>query len=329
MPACARMGGYTPSTIRHDMDFLIYGAGAVGSLIGARLSSSHQVTLLARTQHARAIAKAGLSITETDGRSSVVQIRAIDDLAELTSTPDYVVVTAKAFDSDEIATQLSRFAESYVVSLQNGLGNEESFARHHDKVIAAVINQGAVLTGPGEIVHAGGELTLFGPYSEMPTQACDQLVRIFVDCGVAARRVDNIADELWTKAIINSAVNPLSALTRKRSGELLDAGPLERTIDAILAESISIAIACGAKVAGESLASDIRRILQATRTNKTSMLQDIERGRRTEIESMNGALARRARQKGIPAPVNQLMADLVRALEPPREKNTTESHVSP
>ena len=127
--------------------------------------------------------------------------------------------------------------------------------------------------------------------------------------------VDDIRARIWLKAILNAAVNPLTALLAKRTGELIGDPALESAIRLIVHESVAIAHAAGIALEEDGILEKIWSVVRATKDNKSSMLQDLERGRRTEIDAINGALLDRARALGVAAPQNELLFHLIRAAE--------------
>jgi 2-dehydropantoate 2-reductase len=297
---------------------LVFGAGAVGSIIAARLADRHEVSVVARESHVRAIERDGLVLT---GRTeaTVRNLVARTSVAELSSpAPEYVLLTAKAHQTAEAVRELEPFWRSSIfVSLQNGLGNEELIAERADRVLAAVINQGAILLEPGRIFHAGEATTEIGPFRGTSIEDAIHLARDLDEAGIRARAVSDIRPPMWRKVILNAAVNPLSALLNKKTGELLGDPELEAAIVGIVRESVAIARATGVELEEGDVLEAIREVALAAPENKSSMLQDLERGRPTEIDFLNGALVRKAGELGLDASRNELLTHLIRATRPP------------
>ena len=292
--------------------FLVFGAGALGSLVAARLATAHDVCLVARSEHASVIRERGLRVRgRTDlVQRSIVAVDGLDDLGD--EAPDAVLVTVKSYDTETAVADLARYhATSTFVSLQNGLGNEATIAAGADRVLGAVINQGVTFVRPGEVLHAGEGETTIGPYAGTTRGDADNVAAAFRAGGLAARAVDDIEPVLWTKAILNAAVNPLTALLRIETGALLASDALSGAIEMIVDESLRIASASDIELDRVEVLATIQAVIRATRDNRSSMLQDLERGRRTEIEAINGALVARARATGTPCPVNELLRRLV------------------
>jgi 2-dehydropantoate 2-reductase len=296
--------------------FLVFGAGALGSVVAARLAARHPVSLVGRRAHVDAIRERGLRVS---GKTEAVvgSLTAVASIDELDGEPpEVILLTVKAYDTKAATASLAPFhRESTFVSLQNGLGNEEIIAERAARVLGAVINQGATFVGPGEVFHAGAGETTVGPFSGTTIEDAEAVASAFRECGMAAGAVADIRARIWAKVILNAAVNPLTALLRLRTGALLDSEVLAEALRLIVEESVAIAAACDVPLQAAEVLATIRSVAEATRDNKSSMLQDLERGRRTEIDAINGALIARAQEHDIPCPANRLLAAMVRAAE--------------
>jgi 2-dehydropantoate 2-reductase len=296
--------------------FLVFGAGALGSVVAARLAACHPVSLVGRQSHVDAIRVRGLRVS---GKTEIVDesLTAVSSVDQLDGeAPEVILLTVKSYDTEAAVEALGPFhRQSTFVSLQNGLGNEEIIAERAAKVLGAVINQGATFLGPGEVFHAGAGETTLGPFSGTDMDDAEAVASAFRDAGMAASAVEDIRTRIWAKVILNAAVNPLTALLRLRTGALLDSEALAETLRLIVDESVAIAAACDVPLQTAEILATIRAVAEATRDNKSSMLQDLERGRRTEIDAINGALIARAGERGLPCPVNRLLAAMVRAAE--------------
>lgn len=298
------------------MRLLVFGAGAVGSVVAARLARENDVSLVAREAHVRAIQEHGLILT---GRtvSTTSSLVARTSVAELPPpAPDFVLVTAKAHQTAEAVRELEPFWKtSIIVSLQNGLGNEELLAERASRVLGAVINQGATFLGPGRVFHAGESTTEIGPFQGTTLEDAAVLVSLLEAAGIRARATAHPMPPIWRKAVLNAAVNPLTALLRKKTGEILLDPELESAISGIVRESVGIARAAGVALEEDDILDSIREVARATPENKSSMFQDLEKGRRTEIDFINGAIAARARALGMEAPLNDLLTRMIHAAE--------------
>ena len=292
---------------------MVYGGGALGSLVAARLSNTYDISLIGRAEHVKAIQTDGLRVT---GRTTCQShsIRAYTKVGN--EKPDVVLLTVKAYDTKYAIEKLKPlWNQSIFVSLQNGLGNEEILAGKAQNVLGAVINQGVTFSAPGEIYHAGEGETEIGLFQGATLDDATNIVEAFNIVGLKAKVVSDIREKVWAKVILNAAVNPLTGLLKKRTGELMGNPHLEAAVREIVQESVAIAKASDIVAEENSILDKIWEVAKATKDNKSSMLQDLERGRQTEIEAINGALVLKAHAAGVPAPMNELLAAMVRCAE--------------
>lgn len=299
--------------------FLVFGAGATGSVFAARLASRYEVAVVARGERLRDLRLHGLRIVgATDAE---VRLPTASSPTEWDGfVPDFVLVTVKATDTASAAAALAPLGPNPVrVSLQNGLGNEEALVEGGHPVLGAVSNNGATLRDTGEVFHAGLGEVILGPFTpDTPPAAADELAAALLEVGFPARTTDDIRKALWDKVILNAAVNPVTALLGLRTGRLHDDPGRRKIVARLVEEACAVAAAEGVDCSPEEVHETIRRVAAATPENRSSMLQDLERGRRTEIEAINGVIAARGRARGVATPWNDLMLRLVREREPPR-----------
>lgn len=296
--------------------FLVFGAGATGSVFAARLASRHEVAVTARDARLETIRRDGLRVTgATDSAVRLPAAASPKEFADFRA--DFALVTVKSSDTAEAAAALDRLPGDPVrVSLQNGLGNEEILAEGGHPVLGAVTNNGATLREGGEVFHAGlGEVVLGAFSPDTPADAAARLAALFRAVGFPARETEDIRKPLWEKVILNAAVNPVTALLGLRTGELLADPGRRLVVSRVAAEACRVAGSEGVPCEPGEVEATIRRVAAATPENRSSMLQDLERGRRTEIEAINGVIAARGRAAGVPTPWNDLLLRLVRRRE--------------
>jgi len=297
----------------------VVGAGAIGCLFGGRLHRAGQTVLL--IHHNRSVAasieKMGVTIRELSGKvvRSRVQTRTRLSRAD---KPDLILVTVKAYDSKAVASLLkkSSIRNVPVLSLQNGLGNVEELARKlgGDSIIAGTTTEGAMTIGPGEVVHTGRGMTWVGEMNGKVSDRCLAIERAFRKAGFSTIISNNIKGVLWAKAIVNSAINPISAITRVRNRDVRRIPELRGIASKAVDEGSAVALASGIllKPSPKLL---LAKVLAQTPRNKSSMLQDIESGRKTEIRQLNGSISRLGSLVGVSTPFNDLLTMLVLALE--------------
>jgi 2-dehydropantoate 2-reductase len=297
----------------------VVGAGAIGCLFGGRLHRAGQSVLLIhhRISVAASIEKKGVSIRERSGNVVRANIQTRTRLSTH-DKPELVLVTVKAYDTEAVASLLEKSIGSNVpvLSLQNGLGNVETLERHlgSDSIIASTTAEGALSTGPGKVIHTGSGITWVGEMNGKLSERCLAIEGTFRRAGFSTVISNNINGVLWAKAVVNSAINPISAITRVRNGEVRKTPGLREIASRVISEGSAAARANGIHLEPPPKAL-LGRVLALTAGNKSSMLQDIEAGRKTEIRQLNGSISRLGRLVGVSTPFNDLLAKLVLSLE--------------
>ena len=292
-----------------DMEVVIYGAGSLGSLVGGLLARTHDVTLVGREPHVGRVRADGLRITGA--------VEATVSPSAATRAPDradLAVVTVKAFDTAGAARALADRRPDCVLSLQNGLDNEAVLAGCVEApVLAGTCTYGARLVDPGRVECTGvGEIAL-GPREGGRSAAADRVGQAFEAAGLATTVAEDMPRRLWEKLAVNAGINATTALAGVANGALRE-GPGASVAAAAARETARAARADGVDLPGDRAVAALRRVANATARNRSSMCQDREAGRRTEVDSINGAVAGR-----IDAPVNETLAGLVRAWERDRD----------
>lgn len=297
------------------MRVVLLGAGSLGSLFGGLLAAADaDVTLLGRDgDHLDAVAADGLRLTPPDGRTETVRVETATDPAAA-SEADLLVVCVKSYDTDEAMREVAPHLDGTdVLTLQNGLGNAETIAEHvpRERVIAGTTTHGASLEDPGHVRHAGTGDTTVGRYFTPNDDRVERVAALLTEAGVETTVTDDPERTVWTKVLVNAGINAATALARVPNGVLLEGAAGERLLRRAVEEGASVARADGVDVS-DDVVEQARQVATRTATNRSSMWQDVERGTRTEIESLNGELARLAEKHGVDAPVNETLADLVR-----------------
>jgi 2-dehydropantoate 2-reductase len=298
--------------------FGIVGAGAIGCLFGARLAlAGYEVELIHRDSSiVRAIQKHGIGLREIDRKLKWVRVLARKGPAQLPGT-DVLIVAVKAYDTSAMATSYRGLLprETTILSLQNGLGNIEALrSRLKNNLLAGSTTEGALSSGPGTVTHTGRGLTFIGDARGVNTEIGSRIKIAFDEAGFHTKISSNIQGVLWTKTIVNAAVNPLSSLTRLHNGKLAQNAQIKEVARRAIDEGIQVSHAAGIKLVGDPRKL-WGKILWSTRANKSSMLQDIERGKSTEIRQLNGALVSHGEKMRVKTPINYVLTKLVQGLE--------------
>ena len=294
----------SPTTAKPP-DWHILGTGAIACLWGARLSrSGSAVTLLGRspdtTAQAQVQLEQGAVVSRHDCRifPSAQYREPITRL--LIATKAYAVVDAL----DTVTDLLT--GNSRVVLLQNGMGFQQRITSRWPQtaLFCAVSTEGAWRRGPLHVVHAGRGQTLLGAWNPrdraIEKSLCEELVR----SGLDVRRTNDVQGALWRKLAINCVINPLTALNRCQNGELLDRHDLQLELQALVKETAAILTALGHHQLADKLAIEVERVARATASNRSSMLQDLSKGQRSEIDNLNGYLCRQAEKVGADSSLN-------------------------
>jgi 2-dehydropantoate 2-reductase len=301
------------------MKIAVVGAGAMGSLFGGLLAASgEEVTLVdVWREHVESINAEGLRIGGHEG-SRTIRVNATTDPSSV-GPVDLIILFVKSYDTIKATRDaLPMVSEGTVfLSLQNGLGNIEkvSEAAVSGRVIPGTTAHGCTLIGPGEIVHAGRGPTIIGEPNGRVTERARDIRDALEGAGFETEISGNINGALWSKVLVNVGINPLTALKGLRNGELLDDPEIKETMRRAVEEAIEVAEGLGIDLGPGDHVEHVYDVARATAMNRSSMLQDVDRGRRTEIEALNGAVVRLAKGLGVDVPVNEALTAAVGALE--------------
>ena len=307
----------------HKTKIGIMGAGAIGSVIGGMLArQGHKVTLVGRKPHIDEIRKNGLHISGIWGDYTICDLNAV-------TTPPYevqdiVILTVKSFDTATAAKEAMPMVgtNTVVVSIQNGLKNIEMLTEifGNQNIIGGMAIFGAVLNEPGNVnVTVIASETLVGELDGSLTSRVDDIVNMLASAGIPTKPSNNIMRDIWHKALYNIALNSLSAIFQVSYGQIADNTDTRWLAEQMIIEAVKVAKASG-QYLGINTADDYLEILwnqklPPTRDHKSSMLQDILRGKKTEIDYINGAIIRLGAEYGIETPYNSAIVRMVKAKE--------------
>ena len=301
----------------------VMGAGAVGSFYGAMLArAGHAVTLIGRPAHVQAIERDGLRL-EMAQQTHTVPVRASSDPAAIAGA-DLVLCCVKSGDTETAAQQMAPYlrADTLLMSLQNGVDNAETLALLLPcRVIPAVVYVAVALGGPGVVQHFGrGDLAIGampgGTQSSVPEWPTLQtLVDFFASADVPVRIVPDVAEELWAKLLVNCAYNAISALAQMPYENLAALPDIVELQHDIVHEVIAVAAAAGVVLPLDASLQAVARIAAGMPRQLSSTAQDMARRKPSEIDHLNGYIARRGRELGVPTPVNRTLHALVKLVE--------------
>jgi 2-dehydropantoate 2-reductase len=300
------------------MKTVMIGPGAMGSLFGGLLTRAGEELWLVgyKKEQVETIGSVGLTLEEK-GKLQIIPMKATPDVTSV-GKADLVIFFVKTYDTEKAVSDalVLEKEDTIFLTLQNGLGNEEVICKKIDrkKVMLGVTGHGATLLRPGHIRHAGWGKTFIGELDHRMTDRAIRIAQIFCDAEIETEVSSNIHDQVWGKLLVNVGINALTALTGFKNGQLADYPETVRLMEKLVAEAAEVAIRKGIQI-DENPMDRVRKAAEATRENRSSMGQDFDHRRRTEIDAINGAVVREAQPLGIPVPFNQAVADLVKAIE--------------
>ncbi len=300
------------------MKIFVIGAGAMGSLFGALLAESGENVRLydISEEHVEAINEKGLYI-ELNGKTRSVSVNATSDKRQIEKT-DLAIIFVKSTQTIDAARTASEVMgnSGFVLTLQNGMGNAEIIGEvvDPDRIIAGTTSHGATMLGPGSIRHAGTGPTVIGMWSGIQKTGIQKIADVFNKAGIVTETVDDVRNVIWAKLFVNVGINAITALTGIKNGRIIDLSATKALSCAAVEEAMEVARALGVKVADNTV-EHVFQIAEATRTNRSSMGQDVDNKRQTEISAINGTVVKEAQKLGINVPVNQTLTALVETMQ--------------
>lgn len=308
------------------MKIAIVGVGAMGGLFAYWFSRSGYNPWLLDTcqQLVDVIKKDGLKVEDGQGTHRV-SFQTVTTKPEEIGIVDLVVVFVKAYDTEKaMRGAVSLMGEETVVlTLQNGLNNMETIAgiAGKNRTIGGMTAHGATRLSHGHIRHAGVGETIIGSLKGIAVKGLGKTKNVLDTSGIKTRLTDDMEGMIWSKLIINAAINPLTALTRLTNGDIVDHSGLRDVQVRVVEEACAVARAKGMTIHYRNPLEKIKDVCKHTASNQSSMLQDVLNGKKTEIDYINGAIAFEGRKHGVSTPYNDILTRLVKALEIERAKD--------
>ena len=299
------------------MKIAVLGAGAMGSLYGAKLSanSKNEVYLVdVWKEHIDAVNLHGLQMEEGDDVLLYENLKGHIS-SEETGVCDLVIVFVKStVTKTAVESNAAVFGPNTVaLTLQNGLGNIEQISSviGAERVIAGTTAHGATMLSPGKIRHAGKGKTIIGELGGHESDRIRKMAAVLEDAGMETVISGNVLGLVWDKLLVNVGINALTGITKLYNGQLLDYPEIEELLEKAVSEGVAVARAKGIRLGFDDPVAHTKDLCRATAANKSSMLQDILNGRQTEIDRMNGAIVREGKALGIETPVNLALTNLI------------------
>jgi 2-dehydropantoate 2-reductase len=301
------------------MRVCVVGCGAVGSLFAANLARLDDVEVWAYDvwpEHVAAINADGLRLSGAD--EVVGRPRATSDPAEVPACDFGLVATKSMHTGAAVASVAHAFAGASVCSVQNGVGNEEAIAEHVERVVRGTTFPAGKILGPGHVQWDVKGDTTIGPFEPRPApmEAVEGLADACTRAGMPTQAVADARGPQWRKLIFNAATNPIGALTGLTHGRVCEDPELRRLVSALVDEGKAVAAAQGIELdADPEELIDYAARRDVAYDHKASMLQDVEAGRESEIDFLNGGVVRFGAEAGVPTPLNQAVVALIKGME--------------
>jgi len=300
------------------MKVAVVGAGAMGSLFGALLAETGAEVCLIDIweDHVAAVNANGLTI-EREGQTRTVGLKAVTEPADA-GVCDLTIVFVKSTHTGKAAKTAAMLAgeQGLVLTLQNGMGNADRIAEEVNpgSVIAGTTSHGATMLGPAKIRHAGVGMTTIGLWHPGDAAKVRGVADLFSKANIETEVVADVRSIVWGKLLINVGINAITALTGIKNGQMLDLESTRELSKTAVEEAITVARAQNITVREDAVAH-VLAVAKATGANRSSMGQDVDNKRLTEIQAINGVVVNEADRLGLPAPVNRTLTALVETLQ--------------
>jgi 2-dehydropantoate 2-reductase len=292
---------------RGEIQVQIMGAGAIGSLFGALIQlSGFKVYFVSRGKQLEALKSRGLTL------KGIIKAHLRVNAESKPRNADLTIIAVKAYDTKRAAEILSEVEPGITLTIQNGVGNVEVLSKFLDRVVGGVTTYGANLVAPGIVNYAGEGMVFVGNDGFISDDArfVGEVLRAArVNCEL----VSDISFRIWSKAIVNSAINPITAICGVKNGKIIEIEELWEIASSVVEEGVSVLRKMG--MTGEDLLNVVKDVVIKTSENRSSMLQDIENKKRTEIDFINGKIVEKAEELGLEANSNRILVNLIKGLE--------------
>lgn len=295
----------------------VVGAGAVGSYFGAMLArAGRSVVLIGRAPHVEAIRRDGLQLQTRSG-TEAVRLEADTDITAVRGA-DLVLFCVKSPDTDAAARELAPQLDpgALVLSLQNGVDNAATIARHVAcAVVPSVVYVATSMPAPGTVAHFGRGDLVIGAKDAALQPRLQAVAALFGSAGVPVVVSDDVMGELWRKLMLNCAYNAISAIAQQPYGRMAALPEIRAVMREVVQEVVAVAHADGQPLDLEACLQAMDKLAPAMPAQYSSTAQDLARGKPSEIDHLNGFVARRGAELGVPVPVNRTLHALVKLAE--------------
>ena len=299
------------------MNILIVGSGAVGGYFGACLSKAgNDVTFLARGEHLKAINRNGLFVKSINGDFSV-KVKA-KERPDKDDSYDLIIFAVKGYDLETASETIKDVVadDTSILSLLNGVESEHDLSKKFgaEKIIGGVAFIGSAIETPGVILHTTAGFVTIGEMDRGKSDRCKKIKTTFEKAHIPCKISADINKDIWSKMVWNVGFNAITAITGALVSEILANQGTRQTVEQSMLETINVATKKGIVLSTDLILKTIARTEKAGKI-KTSMLQDIEKDKQTEIDFINGAIVKMENEVGINTPVNETLFGLVKFKE--------------
>ncbi len=300
------------------MKIVIVGPGAMGCLFAALLKAGGQDVWLLDKNKERAsyIKKNGIRVSGLTNLK--VKVNIASDYRKI-GRSKLVIFSVKCYDLEKAARYIKPLVDkdTFFMGLQNGLGNIEILRRFFKKerILIAVTNQGSTSKEAGQCLHAGRGMTYLGSLCEPGYFILKKIEEIFNKCSIKTEIKKKIDSVIWGKLIINAGINAITAICRIKNGQILKIRETKKLMALLVNEAAYIAKKLKIKLPYTDAVKETESICQKTAHNISSMLQDVQKGKKTEIDFINGAIVKEGKVRNLPVSCNETVTYLVKAIE--------------
>lgn len=301
------------------MKIAIIGAGAMGSLYGGYLSRAGEEVYLVDVwqSHVDEVNNNGLVIKEKE--DEIIAYPKAFSKAEEIGSVDLAIIFVKSILTEKALASNKAILgnDTLVMSLQNGYGNIEQIEKYvkGENIIAGTTAHGATMLGPGKVKHAGSGITHIGWVKNNNNDSIDKIATTLKRAGFDTNVSDNVMELIWSKLIINVGINALTAILEVENGKLLNMNETKYLMKLAVEEAINVAETLGIKFNKDETIQKVEQVAYNTSGNKSSMLQDILNKRKTEIDTINGAIVKEGMKHFVKTPVNTVLLNIIKAKE--------------
>ena len=298
------------------MKITVAGAGAMGTLFAGLLSRGNEVSIIEKDPVVRAaIARHGIRLTGITDMTVPPSVVKISSGAGGLAAADLVLICVKSYDTVSVLKKIHRYigCRTTVMTLQNGIGNYENILKSvgKNRAVCGTTSQAATIERCGEVRHTGCGDTFLGR-----SAGAEVIAKNFSGCGINTRTVKNIQSVIWSKLVLNCAINPVGGIAGVTNGEILEYANLREVASAAGLEAACVARVSGIKLLFGDVVGKVSGVCGNTSGNTNSMLADIKAGRETEIDFINGAVVKKAGELCMIAPVNKALCEIVKKIAP-------------